>query len=128
MKASYESWPSHPPEHSLLVRDSKMGNCLRKAHRLLGYRHRQEHLSPSLYYGRVEAQLNCYLIHLFQDRGFSLSRHTTSHSLAASVRHGLTAPSSALLAPHVSSPCLDTNGGIGPLAIGSSNWLTLRLP
>ena len=127
MKASCATWPLHPPEHSLLVRDSKMGNCLRTAHHLLGYRHRQEQRAPSLYCKRLEAQLNRYLIHLFQDPDFSLSRPTTGHSPASSVRRGLAAPSSTLLAPPVSSLCPNANGGIGPLAIGSSDWLTLRL-
>ena len=67
-------------------------------------------------------------MHLFQDRGFSLSGPLTSHSPTASIRCGLAAPSSVLLAPPVSSPCPDANGGIDPLVIGSLDWLTLWLP
>ena len=74
---------------------------------------------------QLDAQLDRYLVHLFQDRNFSLSGPATGHSLAASVRHGLAAPSSVLLAPLVSSPCPDTNGGIDLLAISSSEGLTL---
>ena len=36
----------------------------------------------------------------------------TSRSPATIVRHELVTPSSVLLAPPVSSPCLDANGGI----------------
>ena len=95
---------------------------------LLGYRHRQKQWAPSLYCWRLEAQLDRNLVHLFQDRGFSLSVTATSRSPSASVRRGLAAPSSALLTPPISSPCSDANGGIGPLAIGSSDLLTLQLP
>ena len=73
-------------------------------------------------------QLDRYLVHLFQDRNFSLSRPVTGHSPAVSVRHSLAAPLFALLVPLISSPCPNANGGIDPLAIGSSDWLTLRLP
>ena len=104
-----------------------MGNCLRTAHHLLGYRHRQEQRAPSLYCKQLEAQLDHYLIHLFQDPDFSLSGLATGHSPAASVRRGFEAPSSTLLAPPVSSLCLNADGGIGPLSIGSLDWLTLRL-
>ena len=72
--------------------------------------------------------LDSYLVHLFQDRDFSLSRLATHHSPTASIRRGLATPSFALLAPSVSSPCLDANGGISPLVIGSSDWLKLWLP
>ena len=71
----------------------------------------------------VGSQLNRYLVHLFQDRGFSLSGPTTSHSRVASFRHGLAAPSSVFLAPPVSSSCPNANGGIDLLAIGSSECL-----
>ena len=54
-----------------------------------------------------------------------LSGPATGHSTAASVRHGLTAPSFNLLAPPISYPCSDANGGIDLLPIGSSDWLTL---
>ena len=93
-----------------------MGNYLRTAHRLLGFRLRQEQWDPSLYCGQLEAQLNRYLVYLFQDHGFSLSRPATGHSPATSVRHGLAALSSALIAPLVSSPCpCDTPVLGGPL-------------
>ena len=76
----------------------------------------------------MEAQLDRYLIYLFQDRGFSLSRPVTGHSPATSVRRGLASPSSTLLVPPISSLCPNANGGIGPHVIESSDWLTLRLP
>ena len=73
-------------------------------------------------------QLDRYLVHLFQDHGFSSSGLAIGHSPIAIVRHDLVTPSSVLLAPLVSSPCPDANGGIGPLAIRLPNWLTLQLP
>ena len=57
-----------------------------------------------------------------------LSKPATGHSLTASARRDPTNPSSALLAPHISSPCPGANGEINPLEIGSSEWLTLWLP
>ena len=105
-----------------------MGNYPRTTRILLGYRDHQEQWASPLYCGQLEAQLHRYLVHLFQDRDFSQSRLATSHSSTARVRHGLAAPSSAWLTPPVSSPCPDANGGIGPLAIGLLDWLTLRLP
>ena len=59
-----------------------------------------------------------------QDHEFSLSRLATGHSPFASVRYDPVTPSSILLAPLVSSPCTNANGG-NPLVIGSSDWLTL---
>ena len=58
---------------------------------------------------------------------FSLSGPVIGHSHAASIQRGLAGPSSIMLAHPVSSPCTDANGGIDFLAIGSSDWLTLRL-
>ena len=75
----------------------------------------------------IDAQLNRHLVHLFQDRGFSLYGPVTGHSPTANIRCGLPAPSSVLLAPPISSPCLDASGGIDLLAVGSLDWLTLRL-
>ena len=63
-------------------------------------------------------------MHLLQDRDFSLSRPATGHSPFASVRYDPVTPSSILLAPLVSSPCTNANGG-NPLRIGSSDWLIL---
>ena len=68
------------------------------------------------------------ILYLFSKIGnFSLFRPITSHSLVVVVQHGLAAPSSILLAPSVSSPCPDANGGIDLLMAKSSDWLTLRL-
>ena len=66
-------------------------------------------------------QLNRYPALRFQDHGFSPSGHTTGRSPAAIVGHELVTPLFALLTPLVSSPCLDTNGGIDLLEIGSPN-------
>ena len=63
----------------------------------------------------------------FQDCSFFLSGFVTGHSPTASIRHDPITPSSVLLAPPISSPCPDTNGGIDHLAIGSSDWLALWL-
>ena len=49
------------------------------------------------------------------------STHAIGHSPFAIVRHELVTLSYALLAPPVSSPCSDANGGIDVLAIGSPN-------
>ena len=73
-------------------------------------------------------QLDRYLVNLFQDRDFFLFGIATGHSSTASVRRDRATPSSIFLAPLISSPCLDANGGIDPLAIGSSDSLTLLLP
>ena len=94
-----------------------MRNYPRTSHHLLGYRHRQGQWAHSLYCGQLDAQLDSYLLHLFQYRGFSLSGSATGHSPATNVRRGLVAPSFVLLAPLVSSPCLDADGGIDLLAV-----------
>ena len=121
-------WPLCSLEYPLPVRDSKVKNCLKTTHHMLGYRRRQGQWTLSLYWGRSDAQLDRYLVHLFQDRGFFLSRSITGHFPTTIVRHELITLSSALLAPPVSSPCPDANRGIDLLAIRSSDWLTLRLP
>ena len=121
MKASCTTWPLRSPEHCLSVRDSKIEKFLRTVHHLLRYQHHQEQRAPYLYCRRLEVQLNRYLIHFFQDHDFSLSGPATGHFPAASIRCGFATPSSTLLAPPVSSPCPNANGGIGPLAIGSSD-------
>ena len=105
-----------------------MGNCLRTTHHLLGYRRHQEQRAPSLYCKRLDAQLDRYLIHLFQDHNFFLSVPATGHSHAASIQHDLATSSFVLLVPPVFSPSSDANEGIDLLAISSSNGLTLRLP
>ena len=84
--------------------------------------------APSLYCERLDAQIDRYLVHLFQDHDFFLFGPATGHSLVASTRRDPATPSSVLLTPSVSSPFLDANRGIDPLAIGSLDWLTLRLP
>ena len=111
-----------------MMRDSGMGSFLRTTYRLLGYRHRQEQWPPSLYCERLDAKLDYYLVHLFQDREFFQSRPLTSHFHATNVRHDLETPSPVLLVPPAFSPYLDSNGGIDLLEIGSSECLTLRLP
>ena len=50
---------------------------------------------------------------------FFLPGPTTGHSHAIGIQNYPITPSSALLVPHVSSPCSDANGGIDPLALGS---------
>ena len=68
---------------------------------------------------------DCYLARLFQDRRFFQSGSATGHSHTVSIRPDLVTPLSVFLIPPVSSPCLDANGGIDLLEIGSSDWLTL---
>ena len=53
---------------------------------------------------------------------------TSSRMIGSFPLCDLITPSSVLLAHSISSPCPDVNGGIDPLAIGSSDWLILRLP
>ena len=105
-----------------------MGNCPRTTHHLLGYRHCQRQWASSFYCERLDAQFDRYLINLFQDHGFSLSRLATGHSPTTNVQRGLAAPSFVLLALPFSSPCPNVNGGIDLLTIGSLECLTLRLP
>ena len=76
----------------------------------------------------LDAQLDRYLVHLFQDSGFFLFEPLTGHSHAASVQHDLATPSFVFLVPPIFSPALEANGGINLLAIGSSDCLTLRPP
>ena len=66
-------------------------------------------------------QLNRYPALHFQDHSFSSSGHATSPSPIQIVQHELVTPSSALLAPPVSFPCPNANGGIDLLEIGSSD-------
>ena len=118
-------WPLCSLEYPLPVRDSKVKNCPKTTHHMLGYRHRQGQWTLSLYWERLDAQLNRYLVHLFQDHGFFLSKSITGRFPTTIIQHELITPSSALLASPVSSPCSEANGGIDLLAIGSSDWLTL---
>ena len=64
--------------------------------------------------------LDCYPALRFQDHCFSPSGHATGRSPTAIIRHELVTPSFALLAPPISSPCSDANGGIDLLEIGSA--------
>ena len=96
MKASYATWPLCPPKHCLLVRDSKMGKCLRTAH----------HGLLTFISGGWISQL-------------SLSKPANGHFPVASFRRDFATPSSVLLAPPISFPCPNANGGIGSLVIGS---------
>ena len=89
--------------------------------RLLGYRRRQEQRAPSIYHGQSE-QWAPSLCDFFQ------SRLTTGRSRAVRARPNLATLSFVLLVPLAFSPCPDTNGRIGLLAIGSSECLSLRLP
>ena len=109
MKASCAIWPLYSPEHSLLMRDSRIGNWLRITHHLLGYQRRQEQHAPSPYCEQLDAQLNRYLIHTFQDHDFFLSRLATSHCDAASVQHDFETSSSTLLVPPIVTPSLNVN-------------------
>ena len=76
-----------------------------------------EIMAPSPYCVLSDAQLNHYLVHLFQCHDFFLYGPTTGHSLVACVRRELATPSFVSLAPPASSPCLDANGGIDLLVI-----------
>ena len=68
------------------------------------------------------------LARLFQGRDFFQSGPVTGHSHAASVQLDLATLSSVLLVPSISPRCLDANGRIDLLAIGSLDLLTLQLP
>ena len=105
-----------------------MKNFPKTTHHLLGCQRHLGQWAPSLYWERLDAQLNRYLVHLFQDRNFFLSWSEIGRSPTTIIQHELVTPSYVLLAPPVSSPGLDVNGRIDLLVIGSSDWLTMRLP
>ena len=64
----------------------------------------------------------------FQDHDFFQSGLAAGHSRVVSARLDLVTLSSVLLVPLAFSPCLDANGGIDLLAIGSSECSSLGLP
>ena len=108
-----------------LTRDSGLGSCLRTAHRPLGYRGHQEQRAPSLYYKQSVTHRGRYLMSLCD---FFRSRLAAGHSQAVRARPDLATLSFSLLVPLAFSPCPDVNGGIGLLAIGSSECSSLHLP
>ena len=125
MKASYAIWSLCSPEYFLAAKDSRMGSCLRTAHRPLGYRRCQEERAASLYHGRSVTHRDHYLMCLCE---FFQSRLTASHPRAVNSCPSLETLLPVLLVPLAFSPCPDANGGIGLLAIGSSKCSSLRLP
>ena len=72
--------------------------------------------------------LDCYLARLLhQDSVFFLPRTTNDRFHAADVQRDPTIPSSVVLPPSVSSPCLDTNEEIDLRATGSPGCWSLNL-
>ena len=65
---------------------------------------------------------------LFQNHDFFQSRPATGHSQVVNAQPDSATFSFVLLVPLAFSPCPDANGGIGLLAIGSSECLLLQLP
>ena len=105
-----------------------MASCLRTTRRLLRYLHHHGRWPHFLYRERSGALLNCYLARLFsQDHTFFLFGLAKNHFHTADVQRDPAIPSFALLAPSVSSPCLDANEGIDLRATESSGCLTLQL-
>ena len=105
-----------------------LASCLRITCCLPRYLPRRGRWAPFLYRKRSGALLNRYLACLFfQNRTFFLCGCVNNRFHDADVQRDPTIPSSILLAPSVSSPCLDVNEGINLQATGSSSCLTLQL-
>ena len=105
-----------------------MASCLRTSSRLPRYLHRQEQWAHFLYRERSGALLDHYLACLFrQDRAFFLPRPANDRFHATYFQRDPEIPSSAFLAPPVSSPFLDAKEGIYFQATGSSSCLTSQL-
>ena len=103
-------------------------SCLSTTRRLPGYLHCQGRWVPFPYRERLGALLDHYLARLFrQDHAFFLPGPANDRFHAADIQRNPIIPSSALLAPPVSSPCLDTNEGIDLQATGSSGCLSSQL-
>ena len=94
--------------------------------------------SPSLEimgYFPLLRTIGCYLVHLFQIRGFFLPGTTADYSHVASVQHELVTsasvspapPASVLPAPPASSPSPKANGGTNPQVLDALDCSTLRL-
>ena len=84
--------------------------------------------APFLYYGRSGAFLDRYLARLFhQDRAFFLLGPANGRSPAADVQRDPVIPSSVLLAPPISSPCLSANEEIDLQATTSLGCWSLHL-
>ena len=97
-----------------------LANCLRITRRLLGYLHHQGRWTPFLYRERYGALLENCLTNLFcQDCAFFLLRPVNDRFHVVDVQCNHEIPSSALLAPLISSPCLDANEEIDLWAIRS---------
>ena len=114
------------PYYFLLGRG--LASCLRTTRRLLRYLHRHGRWAPLLYREQLGALLDHYLARLFhQDRALFLLRLANDRFHVADVQRDPAIPSSALLAPPISSPCLYANEGIDLQSTGSSGYLTLQL-
>ena len=96
-----------------------MGNYLRITCHLLGISLvRDNGLLSSV--ARDLMQCSTSILHISSNKitSFFYLGPAIGRSLTISVQHDLITPLSALLAPPVSSPCLDGNGGIALLEIG----------
>ena len=103
-------------------------SCLRITRHPPRYLYCQERWDPFPYRERSDALLARYLPLLFrQDRAFFLPGPADDCFHATGTLCDPTIPSSALLGPPVSSPCLDANDEIDFRANGSSDCLTLQL-
>ena len=122
MSVSGTTWP----RYSLLRRS--LASCPRTTRHLLGYLHSQGRWAPFLYHELSSALLDRCLARLFcQDCAFFLPGPANNLFSVVDVQRNPAIPSSALLAPHISSPCLDTNEGIGHRATRSPGCWSLQL-
>ena len=118
-------WPTWP---CFFLLGRGLASCLRITCCLSGYLYCQERWAPFPYRERLDALLSHYLTCLFrQDRTFFLLGPVDDRFHAASAQCDPTIPSSALLAPPISSPCLEVNEEIDLRMTGSPDCLTLQL-
>ena len=95
-------------------------SCPRTTRRFLWYIHRQGRWAPFLYREWPGALIDRCLTRLFrQDHAFFLPGLANDLFHIADVQRDPSIPLFSLLAPHVSSPCLDANEEINLRAIGS---------
>ena len=105
-----------------------LASCLRIARLPLGYPLCQGRWAPFLYFGRSGALLGHYLARLFhQDSAFLLLGPANGRFPAVNVQCDPAIPSSVLIAPPISSPCLGANEEIYLQVIGSLGCWSLHL-
>ena len=114
------------PYYFLLGR--RLASCSRTTSRLLGYLHRQGRWTPFLYREQSGTLLDACLALLFRQYSiFFLLGPVNDRFHVVDVQRDHAIPPSALLAPPVSSPCLDANEEIDFRVTGSPGCWSLQL-